>query len=114
MPMQHDRPRDGWSRTDTLGRRRGVRFTLYDALFDKPIICVLPDGQEALVRDHWGRKVLVSGRISRDGETGKPYAIRDIIRIEPAEVSEPGSWRNAIGSLRLGGNAVQVLAGMEV
>lgn len=99
-------------RIDTLGRRRGVRFTLYDTLFDKPIPCFLPEGREDMVRNFWGRKVIVSGRISRDGETGKPYAIRNITNIELANASEPGSWRNAVGVLDLSGNGPEFLQGV--
>ena len=110
------KPKISWGslkgRIDTLGRRRGVKFTLYDALFDRPIPCYLPEGQEDMVRDYWGRAVIVTGRISRDGETGKPYAIRNIASIELANASEPGSWRKAGGILQLGGNSLEVLRGI--
>lgn len=83
----------------TLSRRKGVRFTLYDMQFDKPVSCYLAIGQEDMVKDYWGRRVSVVGRISRDGETGAPLSIRDITGITLAEPSKPGSWRRAGGIL---------------
>jgi hypothetical protein len=85
----------------TLSRRRGVKFTLYDVLFDRPISCYLKDGQEDMIRDYWGKKVSVTGRIGRDTESGKPFAIRDIVTISPVKSSEPGSYRLARGVLQL-------------
>jgi len=84
----------------TLSRRKGVRFTLYDAMFDKPVSCYLAVGQEDMVKDYWGRRVSVSGYISRDGDSGVPLSIRNITDIALAEPSEPGSWRKAGGILR--------------
>lgn len=89
----------GW--VQTLSRRRGVKFTLYDVLFDRPISCYLKDGQEDMIRDYWGKKVSVTGRIGRDAESGKPFAIRDIVAINPVKNSEPGSYRLARGVLQL-------------
>ncbi len=82
---------------EALSRRRGIRFTIYDALFDRPIACYLKDGQEDKVKDFWGKKVLVTGLIGRDAESGKPFAIRKVTQVSPAESSEPGSYRHARG-----------------
>lgn len=84
----------------TMSRRRGVRFTLYDALFDRPISCYLKEGEEELIRDKWGKKVLVTGLISRDIDTGRPSAIHQITGIRLVE-SSPGSYKRARGILRL-------------
>lgn len=89
-------------RLQTLSSRRGVRFTLYDSVFDKAISCYLREGQDdSMLRENWGKKVLVTGLISRDHKTGKPYSIRDISAIEPVKSSPPGSWRKAMGILKL-------------
>ena len=82
---------------ESLSRRRGVRFTVYDVLFDRPIACYLKEGQEGKIKDFWGKKVYVAGLIGRDVDNGKPFAVRDIIEIAPVESSEPGSFRNARG-----------------
>lgn len=86
---------------ESLSRRRGIRFYIYDVLFDRPIACYLRDGEEEKIKDFWGKKISVSGRISRDADTGKPFAIRDITQIKPVENSIPGSYRNARGVLSL-------------
>ena len=85
----------------TLSRRRGIRFILYDALFDRAVSCYLKAGEEDKVRGFWGKKVIVSGLIGRSAESGKPFAIRDITKIEQAESSTPGSYRLARGIIRL-------------
>ncbi len=85
----------------TLSLRRGVNFTLYDAIFDKAITCYLGEGREGDIRDYWGRKVFVTGAISRDAETGKPYSIKDIIEIKAAHGSKPESYKLAKGIWQL-------------
>ncbi|MCW1970952.1 MAG: hypothetical protein KIH69_022815 [Anaerolineae bacterium] len=84
----------------TLSRRKGVRFILYDVMFDKPVSCYLTTGQEDMVKNYWGCRVSVSGQISRDGLTGVPLSIRNITNISSSEPSEPGSWRKAKGVLK--------------
>jgi hypothetical protein len=84
----------------TLSRRKGVRFTVYDVMFDKPVSCYLALGQEDMIKNYWGQRVSVSGRISRDGVTGIPLAVRSITSISLSEPSEPGSWRKASGVLK--------------
>ena len=88
-------------KVQTLSSRRGVKFTLYDAIFDKAISCYLKEEQEDTIREYWGKKVLVSGVISRDAETGKPYSIKDITGIQLVKASEPGSYKLAKGIWRL-------------
>ncbi len=87
----------------TLSARRGIKFVLYDILFDRPISCYLKEGQEELIRPYWGKRVYVSGKIGRDPETGKPFVIRDITEIEPVD-SKPGGFRRASGMIQLGQN----------
>jgi hypothetical protein len=84
----------------TLSMRRGVHFTLYDVLFDRPVNGYLHEGQQELIRENWGKKVFVTGRICRDPDTGKPLNIRDVSEIEPVN-SKPGGFRRAKGIIQL-------------
>jgi hypothetical protein len=59
----------------TLTNRGGLKFTLYDSIFDSPISCYLSEGQEEIMRGLWGRKVIVSGIIGRE-----PYQQRVVER----------------------------------
>ncbi len=65
-----------------LSSRRRLSFTLYDALFDRPVNCYLREGQEDLVRDKWERYAIVEGQISRDPFTGQAIAVREISDIQ--------------------------------
>jgi hypothetical protein len=85
---------------ESLSRRRGVRFTIYDAIFDRPIACYLQEGQEERIASYWGKRVLVTGQIGRDSESGKAFAIRNIVDVAPVDSSEPGSYRKARGVIR--------------
>lgn len=84
----------------TLSMRHGLRFTLYDILYDLPISGYLKEEQRELVREYWGKKVYVSGMICREPDTGKPLNIRDISEIVPVD-SKPGGFRRAIGIIEL-------------
>jgi len=84
---------------DTLSRRRGLRFTLYDALFDRGVICHLSEDKQEVMRGAWGNRVIVHGRIQRDPETGRPLVVRDISHVEIEEVVAPGSYKRARGVL---------------
>jgi hypothetical protein len=65
-------------RIQTLTSRHGLRFTLYDTLFDKAVGCYLSEGQEEIMRDLWGRAAIVEGVVTRDPATGRPLAIRHV------------------------------------
>ena len=84
-------------RVQTLTNRGGLRFTLYDALYDKPISCYLTPGLEDAMRSVWGRRAVVEGWISRDPETGRPLSIRQIVHIEPLPEVSTGAFRAARG-----------------
>ena len=83
----------------TLSSQNGLRFTIYDSVHDKAVKCRLEPGQEYLVRKIWGRRASVSGTIVRDGATGIPKSVTNILKIEPLPDYEPGSYRNAKGAL---------------
>lgn len=79
---------------EVLSSRRGLRFNLYDTLFDRPVSCYVRDDAGDLLRDIWGKRVIVEGRVSRD-PAGHPVAVRDIREITRVPQAPPGSWRRA-------------------
>ena len=86
-------------RVQTVSNRGRLRFNLYDTIFDKAVACYLAPGQEELVREAWGRRARVSGRISREANTGRPLAIRNIMNVQILEDAPPGSYRLARGAV---------------
>lgn len=83
----------------TLSNRGGLRFNLYDTLHDKAVACYLAPGQDELMREAWGRRARVTGRISREASTGRPIAIRQIVAVETLSAAPPGSYRQARGAV---------------
>jgi hypothetical protein len=83
----------------TLMKRRGPRFILYDSVFDRPIPCYLEPGQEDMVRDLWERSVVVVGEIGRDQMLFRPMAVRRIERVEIIEEEPLASYLQARGVL---------------
>jgi hypothetical protein len=83
----------------TLTNRGGLRFTLYDAIFDKPISCYLDEGQEHIMRGAWGRKVVVSGLIGRESEQNRPIVVRHITNIDVIDEAVSGNYREARGAI---------------
>jgi hypothetical protein len=82
-------------RLETLRSRRRLSFTLYDSLNDQAVDCLLRPDQADLVRDAWGRRVVVEGWIKREPITGRPIEINPVERIEILPEVEPGSYRRA-------------------
>jgi hypothetical protein len=93
-----------WSYGSVRGRvqaassRGQLRFTLYESLNDRAVSCYLGEHQDALITENWGRSVYVSGRVTRDPDTGRPLAIRRITEIVTVPEFPPGSWRAAKGA----------------
>jgi hypothetical protein len=86
-------------RVETLTRRRGLRFVLYDTVTDRAISCYLGSDQEDMIRDVWGKRAVVEGWISRDPLTGRPTTIRQITRVMTVDEVPPGSYLRARGIL---------------
>ncbi len=87
-------------RVQTLTTRRGLRFVLYDALFDRPVSCYLDEGQQDRMRDIWGRRAIIEGWVSRDPVSGRPVAIRRISNnITVLADVVPGQYEQARGIL---------------
>lgn len=84
-------------RVQALSNRSGLKFTLYDSLFDRPINCYLRPEQEAQMVQIWGKDVHVMGRVTRNLDTGQPVNVRDITHIESAITSQGESYRTARG-----------------
>ena len=86
-------------RVQTLSNRVSLRFNLCDTVHDKAVGCYLQPGQEELMRKAWGRRARVSGRVSRENDSGRPVAVRQILDIEIIEEIAPGSYRHARGAV---------------
>ena len=86
-------------RVQTLSNRGSLRFNLYDTVHDKAVGCYLRPGQEESMREAWGRRARVSGWVSRESDSGRPVAIRQIQGIEILEDVAPGSYRLARGAV---------------
>jgi hypothetical protein len=83
----------------TLTMRRKLSFTIWDTLFDKPVNCYLKEGEEERMRYAWGKRAVVTGRIGRQSESGRPIVIREVKDIHILENAEPGSYKRARGVL---------------
>ena len=83
----------------TLSNRAGLTFNLYDIIHDKSVRCYLKPGQEELMREAWGKRTRVTGTVSRESDSGRPIAIRDILKVELVEEIQPGSYKLAKGAV---------------
>lgn len=86
-------------KVQTLESRGGLRFTLYDTLYDRAVGCYVEKGYEDVMREIWGRLAIVEGMVRRDAETGRPLTIRGVRKIEVIPEGEPGAYRRARGAL---------------
>ena len=89
-------------RIQTLSSRGGLRFTLFDTLFDRAVSCYLAEGQEELMRDVWGRMAVVEGLVTRDRVTGRPQVIRGVRRVAIVREADPDAYLASRGVLREG------------
>lgn len=88
-------------RVETLSSRRGLRFVLYDPLYDTPISCYLLAGQEEQMRGAWGRLVLVHGQIGRDARTWRPEVMRQIREVSILHDVDVDSYLSVRGAWKL-------------
>lgn len=84
-------------RVQTLSSRGGLRFTLYDTIHDKAVSCYLTEGREEEMRDVWGKRAVIEGKITRDPETGRPLAVREISGVEVLTELGPGKYLSLQG-----------------
>lgn len=87
-------------RIRTLSDRQNLKFTLYDNLFDAPVICYLSLDKADEAARLWRKRVIVEGLIRRDLKTGIPTQVRSIRTIDELPSAAPGSYREARGALR--------------
>jgi len=83
----------------TLSKRKQLFFTLWDSLFDKPVNCYFQRDQEERMRDAWGKRAVISGKIGRQSQTGKPVVVRDVTEIRTLEPANFGDYTKAKGIL---------------
>ena len=84
---------------EAMSRRRTLRFTLYDSIFDRPVSCYLAPEQHAQMLDIWGKRVVVDGLVGRDPMTFYPVTVRQISRIKILEDVPVGTYALARGIL---------------
>ncbi len=94
---------------ETLQRRHQRSFTLYDELFDQQVICRLRPSQEEMMRQFWGKEVVVTGEIRWDARSGRPVRISDVHDIQFLPVVPPGSYERARGVWDLGTDQPEIL-----
>lgn len=81
----------------TVTNRNVLRFTLYDALYDRAVQCYLAPGQDDMMRELWEKRVIVQGLVTRDPENGRPTEIRQITKAIPVIA---GDYRQGRGALK--------------
>ena len=86
-------------RVQTLSEQGSLRFNLYDTIHDKSVSCYLTQGQEELMREAWGRRATVIGRVTREMDTGRPITVRGITDVKILEEVTAGSYREARGAV---------------
>lgn len=86
-------------RVQSISSRRSLRFTIYDAVFDKSVSCYIQEDQRDILTDIWDKVVFVSGRVTRQPDSGQPVSIREITSIDFVPTVEPGNYRKARGIL---------------
>lgn len=89
-------------RVQTLSSRGGLRFTLYDTLYDKAVSCYLAEGYEDIMRDAWGHLAVVEGIVKRDPRSGRPVTVRQVRAVELLPEAGPEDYKKARGLIPLG------------
>ena len=84
---------------ETLSKRTRPYFVLYDRVFDKAVRCYMAQEQMETMRDIWGKQVAVTGTITRELATGRPFEVRDVIDVEVIQKMVPDSYRSLRGIL---------------
>jgi len=86
-------------RIETLSRRRGLRFTLYDQLWDRAVSCYIQPAAEEELRNAWGRLVDVTGLVTTDLRSDRPVSIRQVTSIKIVPAPKPGWLEAARGAI---------------
>ena len=86
---------------ESLTRRGGLRFALYDIVNNRAVSCYLSPGYEDAMRDAWGKRAVVFGRVHRDPPTGRALSVRQVTSVEVVKQGNRGDWRQARGAALL-------------
>jgi len=86
-------------RVETLTRRRGLKFILYDAVDDRAVTCYVQAEQSEMIRQVWGQRVTVHGWISRSPYTGHPLSVHNITAIDPLPDADVRAYMSARGAV---------------
>jgi hypothetical protein len=82
----------------TLSSRGSLRFVLYDHVYDRAVSCYLKEGQQEIMRDAWGYRAIIEGKIFRDPISGRPIIVREVtnvVKLSPAS----GNYTDARGAV---------------
>lgn len=91
-------------RIETLGRRKGLHFTLYDSIHDRAVSCYVVAGNEEMMRDIWGKYAVIKGWIRRDPVSGRAQTVRRVQNVTVLPDREaPDDFRQAKGTVNLDG-----------
>jgi hypothetical protein len=107
-PLQFSTPLPGAygaveGRVQTLTTRGGLRFTLYDTLYDRAVGCYLAeDFDREAMRAAWGSRAIVAGWVTRDPATGRPKTIRRVSQVVVLPEIGPDDYRHAMGAVPVG------------
>jgi len=94
---------------ETLQRRRRRRFALYDELFDQKVICRLRPSQEDMMRQFWGKEVVVTGEIRWDARSGRPIEVVEMHDIQFLPEVPPGGYERARGVWDMGTDQPEIM-----
>lgn len=84
-------------KVETLSRRGRLRVVLYDHIFDQAINCYFQEDQQSLMRDIWGKRVTITGMVSRNPDNGKAIEVRKITDVAIVDDNVIGAFRKARG-----------------
>ncbi len=87
-------------RVETLSRRRGLSFNLYELATNTAVTCYLDKALEDTMRDVRGHIADVTGAIKRDSRTDRPLWIRRVTNVDPVDEGEPDGYLMARGALQ--------------
>ncbi len=87
-------------RIETIARRQGLRFTIYELHTDKPVSCYLAQGHEEILREAWGRLAIVAGLARRDPRTDRITTLRQVSDVEIIPEVAPEECLGVIGAYR--------------
>lgn len=87
-------------RVETLSRRRGLTFRLYELTTDAAVVCHMDPDLEDTMRGVWGHIADVTGTVLRDPKTDRPLWIRRVTDVDPVDEGDPNGYLRARGAVR--------------